>query len=127
MERHVPAPSADGNASAARWELRPADLSFSIDPAELGFRTTDELQPLDEVVGQERALRALDFGLGVRHRGYNVYVSGLTGAGKKQLVQRLLEARAGGQTPPDDWVYVHNFDEPDSPLAIRLAGGRGSQ
>jgi lon-related putative ATP-dependent protease len=100
-------------------------LDFRLDTAELGFGTTDELQPLDEVVGQERAMRALELGLAVRHRGYNVYVSGMTGAGKKQLIQRLLEAKARDGAVPPDWVYVHNFDEPDRPLAITLPSGHG--
>ncbi|HEY8506046.1 MAG TPA: ATP-binding protein [Gemmataceae bacterium] len=123
-ERRSPV-SPDRNVPAGRWELRPDELGPEIDPAGLGFRTTDELEPLEEVVGQERALRALEFGLGVRHRGYNVYVSGMTGTGRKELLQRLLEARAAGEPTPDDWVYVHNFDEPDRPLALRLPSGHG--
>jgi lon-related putative ATP-dependent protease len=113
------------NASPDRWELQASDLALSLEPAELGFRTTDELEPLDHLHGQERALRALEFGLAVRHRGHNIYVSGMTGTGKKQLIQRLLEARAGQEATPDDWVYVHNFDEPDRPLALRLPSGHG--
>jgi lon-related putative ATP-dependent protease len=91
----------------------------------LGFHTTDELKPLDQVVGQERALRALELGLAVRHRGYNVYVSAMTGTGRRQLIQQLLEAQACQKAAPDDWVYVHNFDEPDRPLALRLPSGHG--
>lgn len=116
------------SASLARdrcWALRPEELAPHIDAATFGFCSTEELEPLDQVVGQERAMRALEFGLGVRHRGYNVYVSGMTGAGKKQLVQRLLEQRAQREPTPPDWVYVHNFDEPDRPLAIQLASGQG--
>ncbi|HXG08486.1 MAG TPA: Lon-like protease helical domain-containing protein [Gemmataceae bacterium] len=67
----------------------------------------------------------MEFGLAVRHRGYNIYVSGMTGTGKKQLIQKLLEARAGREKTPDDWVYVHNFDEPDRPLVMRLPTGHG--
>jgi hypothetical protein len=127
MDTSRPLASVAGNSSADRWELPAADLDFPLDPAGLGFGTTEELEPLDQVVGQGRALRALEFGLGVRHRGYNVYVSGMTGTGKKQLVQRLLEARAAREPTPDDWVYVHNFDEPDRPLALRLPSGEGAR
>jgi lon-related putative ATP-dependent protease len=112
-------------AEPDRWELKASDLDLPLDPGELGFRTTDEVEPLDHLHGQERALRALEFGLAVRHRGYNVYVSGMTGTGKKQLIQALLEARAGREAKPDDWVYVHNFDEPERPLALRLPSGHG--
>jgi predicted ATP-dependent protease len=107
------------------WELQPADLEFPLNPSELGFLSTNELEPLDQVVGQDRALRALEFGLAVPHRGYNVFVSGMTGTGRKQLIQHLLEERARSETTPADWVYVHNFDEPDRPLALRLPSGHG--
>ncbi len=110
---------------AARCRLHPADLTLALDPGELGFATTDDVEPLDTIFGQERALRALEFGLGLRHRGYNVYVSGMTGTGKKQLIQHLVEKRAAAETTPDDWVYVYNFDEPDRPLALRLPSGHG--
>jgi len=125
MDNYRSPVSLDGSPAADRWKLRPDELEPAIDPAKLGFRTTDELEPLDQVIGQERALRALEFGVGVRHRGYNVYVSGMTGTGRKQLVQRLLEAQASKEAAPDDWVYVHNFDEANSPVALRLASGHG--
>jgi predicted ATP-dependent protease len=116
---------AAANASTDRWKLRASDLELPVDLADLGFRTTDALEPLDHLHGQERALRALEFGLAVRQRGYNIYVSGLTGTGKKQLIQELLEARARAEATPDDWVYVHNFEEPDRPRALRLPSGHG--
>ncbi len=125
MAKHRRPVSPDGKPPDHQWKLRPEELEPSIDPDGLGFQTTDELEPLDQVVGQARALRALEFGLGLRHRGYNVYVSGMTGTGRKQLVQRLLEDRAAREPTPDDWVYVHNFDEPQRPLALRLASGHG--
>lgn len=122
MNNHQPV-----EESAARCELRFTDLEPAIDLTEIGFNTTNDLEPLDEVVGQKRALRALEFGLGVRHRGYNVFVSGMTGTGKKQLVQKLLEARASREATPEDWVYLHNFDEIDRPLALRLPSGHGAR
>jgi hypothetical protein len=93
---------ADLDASRDRWKLQASELELPLDPADLGFRTTDELEPLDHLHGQERALRALEFGLAVRHRGHNIYVSGMTGTGKKPLIQGLLEARASRETTPDD-------------------------
>jgi predicted ATP-dependent protease len=117
---------ARGSDGAVRCgELLPADLDVPLDPADLGFTTTAELEPLEEVVGQERARRALELGLAVRQRGYNVYVSGVSGTGKKQLVKQLLEKRARREATPGDWVYLHNFDSPDNPLAQRLPAGHG--
>jgi lon-related putative ATP-dependent protease len=120
-----PAPTM--NTMAAARELAPVDLAPQSDLSELGFRTTDELEPLDVTVGQDRALRALELGLSIRQRGYNVFASGINGTGNKELIRRLLEERARREATPDDWVYVHNFDEPDCPLAFRLHGGHGSR
>jgi predicted ATP-dependent protease len=111
--------------SDERWRLRPAQLGVDVVFDEPKFRTTNELAPLDQVVGQERALRALGFGLAVRHRGYNVFVCGMSGAGRKELLAQLLQERAAREPTPDDWIYVHNFDEPDHPLALRLPSGHG--
>ncbi len=121
-----PTPPATTHPSD-RWRLAPADLAPTIDPEQLGFGTTEELEPLDGVVGQDRALRALELGLSIRHRGYNVFASGLSGIDKKELIRRLVENRARREPTPDDWVYVHNFDEPDRPLALRLPAGHGSR
>ena len=79
------------NTVAEPRELAPADLAPQLDPSELGFRTTDELEPLDAVVGQDRALRALELGLSIRQRGYNVFASGISGTGKKEQIRHLLE------------------------------------
>lgn len=121
---YVPAAS---DSQAERCKVNSADLDFPLSPAELAFRTTEEVEPLDHVFGQERALKALDLGLAVRHRGYNVYVSGMTGAGRKQLIRKMLEERAKQEPTPDDWVYVFNFDAPECPLALRLPSGQGGK
>jgi predicted ATP-dependent protease len=108
-------------------ELTPSDLGPVLSPPALNFQTTDELEPLDVVFGQDRALKALELGVSIRQRGYNIYASGISGMDKKGMIQRLLEERARNEPTPDDWVYVFNFDEPDCPLAVRLPGGQGSR
>src|SRR5581483_1669552 len=120
-------PAVDGQKSVHRCEILPEELDIAVDPATLGFETTAELKPLDKIVGQDRALRAMSFGLTVRHRGYNIFVSGLSGTGRKQLIQRLLEERAAQEATPADWVFVHNFEQPDRPRAMQLATGQGQR
>ncbi len=116
------------NSSSSDPRALPPDaLGPTIEPRTLGFATTESLEPLHEVIGQERALAALELGLSIRQGGYNIYASGVSGIDKKGLLRRLLEARARGEPTPDDWVYVYNFVEPDCPLALRLPGGHGSQ
>jgi predicted ATP-dependent protease len=95
------------------------------------FDCTDELVPLVEFIGQERALRSLQFGLGVDKSGYNVFVTGLTGTGKTtailEHIQRAVEQKrtAADAELPSDWCYVFNFDDPDRPNAVRLPHGAG--
>lgn len=94
-------------------------------PEQLDFETTDSLTEMDLPWGQERALRALEFGTGIRNHGFNLFVLGPGGAGKHELVQRFLSRRAADEEPPSDWCYVFNFESPDQPSAIRLPAGAG--
>jgi len=108
-------------------ELSAQELEPVIPVAEFGFRTTDQLPPLTEFVGQPRALTALKAAVGIRQPGYHVYVAGMSGTGKMDLIQRTLLERARHEPVPDDWVYVNNFDEPDQPVAINLTAGNGAR
>ncbi|HEX9652201.1 MAG TPA: ATP-binding protein [bacterium] len=106
-------------------------LRWRCDPEALGFKTTDDLTGCDDIIGQERALRAIKLGLDVKSPGYNIFVAGLTGTGKSTTIKHLLEridtkglpAQAG--KIPDDICYVHNFDQPDVPKVLRLPAGKG--
>ena len=113
----------------ARTRLRvPVDqLLAPCDPATLPFKTTAEVEPLEGVLGQERAVRAIEFGLGVEGQGYNLYVSGPDGIGKSSLVEAFLRQKALKMPDPPDWVYVHNFVNPDHPVGISLSGGKGRE
>ncbi len=108
-------------------ELSPGQVDISFESDALEFETTDDLEPLDEIVGQNRAMSALELGLGIRSDGYNIFVAGLTGSGKKETIRRTLEKRLTGSAVPKDWIYVHNFENPDEPWAIGLTPGRGRQ
>ena len=89
------------------------------------FETTDELEPLEGIIGQKRAVRAMEFGLRVKHPGYNIYMAGPTGTGKNTYARRLVQEIALREPVPDDWVYVYNFKNPDEPIAINLPPGMG--
>jgi lon-related putative ATP-dependent protease len=97
------------------------------DPAEFEFDSTAELAPLDGVIGQERALAALRFGIGIRHEDYHLFALGPPGVGKHALVRRVLEQRAVTEPIPADWCYVHNFAESHRPSALSLPAGRGKE
>ncbi len=105
--------------------LPPAALRTPCDPGRFSFETTAELEPLDGVVGQDRAVEAVRFAIGMRHDGYNLFAFGPEGTGKSSLVRRYLEHAATGQPVPSDWAYVNNFAEPHRPKALRLPPGKG--
>jgi len=95
------------------------------DPHVLGFETTRDLSPLEMVVGQPRAIEALEFGLAVNHPGYNIYVSGPVGVGKTTAVTGFLTAQASSLPTPPDVCYVHNFSDAFRPRVVELPAGMG--
>ncbi|HTP09908.1 MAG TPA: ATP-binding protein [Anaerolineae bacterium] len=94
-------------------------------PAALKFKTTDDLPLVDDIIGQPRALRAIDFGLGVRGPGFNIFVLGYGGTGRMTTAERVVVEHAAEQPTPGEWVYVHNFKDPLRPRAMCLPAGRG--
>ncbi len=114
------------NASAP-VPLTPAQLYRRCDPAQFGFETTAEIDDLGEIIGQVRATHAAQFGIGMRRPGYNLYVMGPSGSGKRTLIRHLLEQRSGQEASPHDWCYVHNFTHPHKPRAVRLPAGMGAR
>ena len=107
--------------------LPPSALRRLCDLATLSFETTDDLPDLQDVVGQPRAIRALELGSEVSGPGYNTFVLGLPGSGRTTLSREYLERKAAGQPVPDDWCYVNNFEDPHQPKAIRLPAGRAAE
>jgi hypothetical protein len=103
-----------------------AELSRRCDPAIFSFATTAELTDGEAVAGQARAAAALEFGMAVAGEGYNVFVMGPAGSGKRTLVQETLAERAKHAPAPSDWVYVNNFASPHRPAAIEMPAGRGA-
>lgn len=101
-------------------------LARRCDPGAFAFETTAELAGADDVIGQERADRAVEFGVAIRRDGYNLFVMGPTGSGRHTLVRQRITSHAADAEPPLDWVYVNNFDAPQKPIAISLPPGRGA-
>ncbi|MDP2110799.1 MAG: ATP-binding protein [Thiobacillus sp.] len=108
--------------------LSPADLRLTLDPASLGFADTSELlaEPLPWI-GQARAEAAARFGLGMEQPNYNLFVLGEVGSGRSSLLKQAMHEIAAGKRVPPDLCYLHNFDAPERPLALRLPAGEGWQ
>jgi predicted ATP-dependent protease len=97
------------------------------DPDMFDFESTEELPPLEEVIGQERAVRAISFGIDIESSGYHMYALGPAGTGKATTIKEFLDRKAVDRPTPADWCYVHNFDNPDKPRAIRLTADKGRE
>jgi predicted ATP-dependent protease len=102
-------------------------LSVLCDVSSLDFKTTAELEDLDEVVGHARALSALHYGIHIKDDGCNIFALGPVGIRKHDIVTRILEREAATHPVALDWCYVWNFDQPHRPKAIKLPAGRGSK
>jgi predicted ATP-dependent protease len=110
-------------AFAAQWRLAPNALTRPFDADQFMFTTTDELESFRGVLGQERAVEALQFGVAMPRSGYNVFVMGEPGTGRFSFVRRYLQAEAKRLPAPSDWVYVNHFDEPREPRVLELPTG----
>ena len=104
--------------------LHADDLYKPCPVEELGFSSTKELEPLDGIIGQPRALDSIRFAIGMEHDGYNLFAFGPEGTGKHSTVMRYLRQEAETQAPPPDWCYVNNFQDPHKPVALELPTGR---
>ncbi len=105
--------------------LTPDQLYTRCDPADLEISETVLPPDGPDCLGQDRAMEALRFGIGINRPGYNVFAYGPPGTGKHTLIRRHLETAAATMPVPPDWCYVHNFDEPHKPNALQLPAGRG--
>ncbi|MBK9307102.1 MAG: AAA family ATPase [Nitrospira sp.] len=101
-------------------------LAPMIDPGQLGFEDTGDLEPLTEIIGQERAVEALEFGLNMNGPGFNLYVSGPVGTGKGTVVRQMVKRLAQLAPAPSDWCYVNNFQDPSRPTCLALPAGQGA-
>lgn len=103
-------------AAKLRWHLNPDDIPFS---------TTDECDPCEEIIGQDRAVRAIQTGLDIKSLGYNIFITGMVGTGRTTTIQQLLEKLERREKTPDDILYVNNFKNPDEPTLLLLPSGKG--
>nr|WP_244262592.1 ATP-binding protein [Thermoanaerobacter siderophilus] len=107
-------------------------LSFNrlkryVNPEVFDFDTTEEIPPLEGIIGQDRAKKAMEFGIKIKQKGYNIFITGITGTGKTSFASSYIKKIARTEERPNDWVYVYNFEKPAQPIAIELPAGMGKQ
>ncbi len=104
-------------------ELTATELWNSCDPSEFDFETTESLPEEISIIGQQRAVQAIGFGMGIASHGFNVYALGFTGTGRTTTIRTFLDRIASDEPVPNDWIYVNNFAAPNQPNAISLPPG----
>ena len=110
-----------------KYRLKAKDLRKECKTNIFKFNSTAEITPLRGIIGQERAVRSLDFGLNIDNPGYNIYLAGAFGTGKTTLAREMVEKKATREPIPSDWCYVYNFKKPDCPKVLELPAGKGKE
>ena len=108
-------------------ELSYRDLKMVCDQKMFKFETTKELEPINDGIGQERGIKALQFGLQVDVKGYNIYIEGPSGVGKTMYTKNYLDSISSKKKVPNDWCYIYNFQNPNEPIAVSLPAGQGKE
>ena len=108
-------------------KLKREELYRVCDPKKFDFTSTADLEERLSALGQDRAISAVELGINIKSKGYNLFCLGPEGTGKTSLVKRILEKEAKSRPTPDDWAYVYNFEEPYKPIAINFPAGEASE
>ncbi|MEN6616657.1 MAG: Lon-like protease helical domain-containing protein, partial [Syntrophorhabdus sp.] len=106
-------------------KLNPDQLYKKCDPGSFTFSSTDRITDLPVTIGQDKALKALDFGLGMDSNGFNIFAIGESGTGKMTTIMYMLKQKAAAEQAPSDWCYVYNFKDPDAAIAVSFGPGQG--
>lgn len=112
-------------SNLSKWELKRKDMEIDVDFEDFNFSTTKDIETLHGIIGQKRAVEALNFGINMPNDGYNIYVSGESGTGRKSYSISLIEKVAKNKKSHKDYVYVFNFSKPDEPIALSFSPGDG--
>ena len=108
-------------------ELSYNQLKATCNPNIFKFETTENLEPITTGIGQDRGIKALEFGLNVDIKGYNLYIEGPSGVGKTLYTRNYLQKIAKKKKVPPDWCYIYNFNNPNEPIAVSLPAGNGKE
>lgn len=108
-------------------ELSYKDLKITCNPQIFQFETTEELEPIHTGIGQDRGISALEFGIQIDVKGYNLYLEGPGGVGKTMYTKNYLKQIAKKKKVPNDWCYIYNFDNPNEPISVSLPAGQGKE
>ncbi len=110
-----------------KYEVNYKKLKMTCNPNVFDFETTENLEPITTGIGQDRGIKALEFGVKVDVKGYNIYIEGPSGVGKTMYTRNYLSKIAPKKRTPSDWCYIYNFENPNEPIAVSLPAGQGKE
>lgn len=110
-----------------KLELKKEQMRWNCPDEAFNFETTKDLEPLDKIVGQARAVEAIRIGAGLKAKGYNIFVTGLSGTGRLTTVKQILENNTSSKPKLYDYCYVNNFSNQDQPILIKLPRAKGKE
>ena len=111
----------------SKYEVNYRNLKMTCNPNMFDFETTENLKSISTGIGQERGIKALEFGVNVEGKGYNLYIEGPSGVGKTMYTKNYLDKVAPKKKVPQDWCYIYNFENPNEPIAVSLPAGQGRE
>ncbi|HZA01787.1 MAG TPA: ATP-binding protein [Hyphomicrobiaceae bacterium] len=123
-DKNSPPEPVGRTPAPAHAPLPVSELRRTVEPKSLGFETTAEIEPITGLIGQDRALRAIEFGTNMRSHDFNMFVLGPAASGKSTAIKSYLAKKVLEAAEVCDWVYVNNFENPNRPRALRLPCGR---
>lgn len=106
-------------------ELNYKDLRVVCNPEVFTFKSTQDLEPINTGIGQDRGIKALEFGLNVNVKGYNLFLEGPSGVGKTKYTKNYLNKISKSKKTPNDWCYIYNFEKPNEPICVSFSAGQG--
>ena len=110
-----------------KYKLNEEDLKFKCSLEDLDFKTTEDIEPLGGIIGQDRAVTSIEFGLKMKHKGYNIYISGVSGIGRTNYAKSLIKKNIKFNNNLKDWVYVNNFRNNNEPISLSFKAGLGKE
>ena len=108
-------------------ELNYKDLRVICNPEVFTFESTENLEPINTGIGQDRGIKALEFGLNVNVKGYNLFLEGPSGVGKTKYTKNYLDKISKKKKTPLDWCYIYNFEKPNEPICVSFPAGQGKE
>ena len=110
-----------------KYKVSEDNLKFKCSLDDLDFKTTEDIEPLGGIIGQERAVNSIEFGLKMKHKGYNIYIAGVSGIGRTNYAKSLIKKNIKFNENLKDWIYVNNFRNNNEPVALSFKAGVGKE